>query len=219
MRKFGMLLVGIVAFTACSATATPTPKVSTASTASTASAQIASVPAVTAVSTTAAATASTTPLRTPTVALTPTPKYAWGTDKEDVHVALAKGITGIIPARGSKGVHSVTIEQITIDAKSTNQFDDPGSGKIYVVFQITIQNTGTAQITLGEFKLRASDDVEYVQVFAAGLGDALTAFQTLTPGGKSQGVVVFAITQGTSPKFLSYDPNPFAKGDLYFDAP
>ena len=130
---------------------------------------------------------------------------------------MAVNSVGSVNDPGTKGVHQITIEQITNGATSTNQFDDPGAGKQFIVFKVIVQNTGTADITVGSFKLRASDDFEYDPTFAAGLGDELSPLQSLTPGAKTQGVVIFAINQGTSPKFLDYDPNIFAKGDLYFD--
>lgn len=164
----------------------------------------------------AATTAKPTPTAKPEPTPTP-PTYAWGANKEDVHIELKDGAIGEVAEPGSKARHKVTITKITDNAASTNQFQKPAAGNKYWVAQVLIENTGTAEMGTGSWKMRTNDDFEHDRAFAAGLGETLQALQNLTPGAKTQGVIIFEVPEGATPRFLRYDPNVFAKGDLYFD--
>lgn len=140
-----------------------------------------------------------------------------GTNKGDVHVPLAEGVTGEVQD-GNDKLHRVTIVKITDNATSSNMFEEPAEGKKFWVVEVLVENAGPAELSLGSWKLRTSDDFEHDQTFAVGLGDLLDPIMNLTSGAKTQGIVVFEIAADATPKFLRYDPNVFTKGDLYFDA-
>ena len=52
----------------------------------------------------------------------------------------------------------------------------------------------------------------------AGVGSDVDVYERLTSGGKVEGTVVFEIPEAAKVQWLRFDANPFAKGDLYFDA-
>jgi len=131
---------------------------------------------------------------------------------------LVEGQTAQIESPGNKGLHKITVLKITDAAVSTNQFQKPTAGKKYWVVEVLIENGGQAELYLGRWKLRTNDDFEHDRTSADGLGETLSSSQNLTPGAKTQGVVIFKVDEGALPRFLRYDPNTFAKGDLYFDA-
>ncbi len=140
-----------------------------------------------------------------------------GTNKGDVHVPLKEGSSGQVKEASDK-IHQVTIVKITDDAKSTNEFEKAQDGNKFWVVEVRVENAGPAEIYLGQWKLRGSNDFEYDPTIAVGLGQPLNPAQNLTSGAKTQGVVVFEIPKDVTPKFLRYDPNVLLKGDLYFDA-
>jgi hypothetical protein len=135
----------------------------------------------------------------------------------DVHAPLANGSSATVTTAGDKQ-HKVTIVQIQENATSTNEFERPPSGQRYYALTVVVENPGKHEISLGDWKLRATDGSEYDDTIVSGLGDLLPSVMSLTPGGKTQGVVVFAIPATAQVQWIRYDPNPFAKGDLYFDA-
>jgi hypothetical protein len=138
---------------------------------------------------------------------------------DDVRVALRPGAEGTVTSAGE--THKVTIESITDDARSTNQFSQPPQGMRYWVANVVVENADDDEIYAGDFKLRTSDNSEFSRKFTAGLdsiGQDYAIVQNLTPGGRTAGIVVFEIPQDVSITFLRYEGNPFAAGDLYFDA-
>lgn len=140
-----------------------------------------------------------------------------GTNEGDVHFALVDGSIGEIQQSKDK-VHRVTIVSISDNAVSSNSFEEPAAGNKFWVVEVIVENAGPAEINVGSWKLRTTADFEYDPTFAVGLGESLNLLQNLTSGAKTQGVVIFEIPEDAAPKFLRYDPNIFAKGDLYFDA-
>ena len=132
-------------------------------------------------------------------------------NKGDVHVLLADGSSDQI------GDQKVSINKITDDAQSTNQFETPGDGKKFWTADVVIQNTGTKDTFGGSWKLRTKDDTEYDTTIAVGLGDSLS-FGTLSGVGKTQGTIVFAIPTDAQPKWLVFKPTSlFSNHGLYFD--
>ena len=137
----------------------------------------------------------------------------------DVHVTFATGSSGEIAAEGTGDKKSkVTILDIKDPATSTNQFEQPATGKKYVAIDVEVENVGTHEVTSLDWKLRDTEDQEHDQELASGVGQALEPFYNLTPGGKTQGWVVFEIDLDATVKWVRADPNPFLKNDLYFDA-
>lgn len=136
----------------------------------------------------------------------------------DVHVTLAKGSSGAIAAEGNSGKKSkVTILDIKDPATSTNEFERPAAGKKYVALNVEVENVGKNEVSSLDWKLRDSKDQEHDEDFVSGVGQGLEPFYNLTPGGKTQGWVVFEIDSDASIKWVRADPNPFLRNDLYFD--
>jgi hypothetical protein len=137
---------------------------------------------------------------------------------DDVRVPLAEGSSGTVKTAGDK-VHRVTVIRVLDNAQSANQFSQPQAGMKYWAVEMLVENAGTSEISTSlQWKLRGSNDFEYDRTFVSGVGQNFELAQNLTPGAKTQGVVVFEIPSDVSPKWLRYDPNTFARGDLYFDA-
>lgn len=140
-----------------------------------------------------------------------------GTNEGDVHFPLEVGAVGEVQQAKDK-LHRVTIVSITDNATSSNEFEKPSNGHKFWVVEILVENAGPAEIYVGSWKLRTTADFEYDPTIAVGFGEPLNLVQNLTSGAKTQGVVVFEVPEDAQPKFLRYDPNILAKGDLYFDA-
>lgn len=141
-----------------------------------------------------------------------------GSNLKDVHVAYAEGSSGTVTTAANVKNH-VTITKITDPAQSTNQFEQPAAGKHYMSIAVTVQNVGISETTGGDFKLRGTDGTEYGNTFVSGVGASDLAFlQGLTSGGRTDAVIAFEVADGQKVQWLKFDPNPFAKGDLYFDA-
>jgi hypothetical protein len=137
---------------------------------------------------------------------------------QDGHGDFAQGGTATAQTAGGVKVN-VTINTITDPATSTNQFEQPKAGHHYLTVAVTIQNVGQAQTSAGEATLRTTDGTEYKPTFVSGVGaNDLSFFQSLTSGGKTNGVVAFEVADGAHVQWLKFDPNPFANGDIYFDA-
>jgi Domain of unknown function (DUF4352) len=141
-----------------------------------------------------------------------------GSDLKDVHVAYADGSFGTVTTAANE-TDRVTITKITDPALSNSQFEQPAAGKHYVRIAVTIQNVGTRETTGGDLKLRETDGTEYDNTFVGGVGASdLNFLQGLTSGGRTDAVIAFEVADGQKVQWLKFDPNPFAKGDLYFDA-
>jgi hypothetical protein len=139
-----------------------------------------------------------------------------GTD--DVRVTLAEGNSGeVTTALDVK--NRVTLVRVTDPARSTNQFEQPQPGFHYVTFALTIENTGERETTGVDVLLRTTDGTEYRQKFVSGVGATdISTLQRLTSGGRTEAVIAFEVRDGSQIEWLKFDPNPFAKGDLYFQA-
>lgn len=135
----------------------------------------------------------------------------------DTHAPLATGSSAVVTTASDRQ-HKATILRIQENTTSTNKFDQPPSGQRYYVLTVAVENPGKHEISLGSWKLRAADGSEYNNTYVSGLGDLLPLAISLTPGGKTQGIVVFTIPAMAQAQWVRYDPNPFAPGDLYFDA-
>jgi hypothetical protein len=137
---------------------------------------------------------------------------------DDERVPLAEGSSGeVTTALDVK--NRVTINKITDPAVSTNQFERPQPGSHYLTFALTIENIGERETTGVDVLLRATDGTEYKQTFVSGVGatDFTGQIQRLTPGGKTDVVIAFEVRDGTQIQWLRFDPNVFARGDLYFE--
>jgi hypothetical protein len=142
---------------------------------------------------------------------------SYESDVKDVHVAFADGSSGTVKTAGNV-THRVTIGKITDPARSTNNFEQPAPGKHYLTVTVVLENVGTTETHGGQFKLRTTDGTEYDDTVISGVGaSSLNSFQSLTSGGKTDVVLAFEVTDGQRVQWLRFDPNPFAKGDLYFD--
>lgn len=134
----------------------------------------------------------------------------------DVRVALAEGASGVISAEGNGSKRSkVTILKIVDGAQAG--LARPPEGKKYWAVQVEVEAVGTKEVQSLTWKLRDTTSVESDRSFFSGVGENLDAAYTLTPGGKAQGWVVFAIAAEAGPSWLRADPNPFLRNDLYFE--
>ena len=103
-------------------------------------------------------------------------------------------------------------------ATSTNEFEQPQAGYHYLTVALAIENAGERETTGVEVTLRTTDGTEYDNTFVSGVGASdLNTWQSLTSGGKTDAVIAFEVKDGSVIQWLKFDPNPFAKGDLYFD--
>jgi hypothetical protein len=140
------------------------------------------------------------------------------TDLKDTRVALAVGSSGTVETAGDRTV-KVTINAISDPAISTNEFEQPQAGNHYIALAVTIENVGQREsLGISKILLRGTDGFEYDNTFISGVGASdLNTYQNLTSGGKVDSVVAFEVKDGTEVDWVKFDPNPFAKGDLYFD--
>ena len=137
---------------------------------------------------------------------------------KDVHATLAVGSSGTVTTAADVK-NKVTIDAITDPAVSTNQFEQPQAGYHYVTFAVTVENVGERETNGVDVILRTADGFEYDEDYVSGVGASnLNVWQGLTSGGRTNGVLAFEIRDGSTIEWLKFDPNPFAKGDLYFDA-
>jgi hypothetical protein len=136
----------------------------------------------------------------------------------DVRVALANGATGTVTTvEQEQKTHRVTITGISNNAKSTNPVEQPHAGNRYYVLQVTVENIGANSINAGPWTLHTADGREFNQVIVTGVGDPPDS-SSLAPGGKTAGYIIFEIPAAATVQWVRYDPNPYVKGDLYFDA-
>lgn len=141
-----------------------------------------------------------------------------GDGGKDVHVALAKGSSGVIVPEGGRTHLKVTVLDTADGAKSDNQFEQPPAGKKYIAFDMEVENVGQHEANWTSWKLRDSKDQEHDDNIVSGVGQPFDSLFNLTPGGKTQGWVVFTVDSDATAKWLRADPDPIGSGDLYFDA-
>ena len=138
-------------------------------------------------------------------------------DLEDTRVSFAEGTSGIVETAGGV-TNKVTIDRVIDPAVSDNQFEQPNPGNHFITIAVTIENAGERETTGGDFLLRTVEGFEYDLTFVSGIGAGdLNYLQGLTSGGKTTSVLAFEVPDGSVIEWLKFDPNPFAKGDLYFD--
>ncbi len=138
-------------------------------------------------------------------------------DKGDVHAALAANTSAQVNETKNR-IQGVTLLEIRDPATSDNEFLQPSDGNRFWAINVQIENAGTDSISVGNWKLRGSNDFEYDRTFMAGLDPSLDPLQSLTAGGKTAGWIVFEVPEDVQPKWLRYDPNVILGKDLYFDA-
>jgi hypothetical protein len=135
----------------------------------------------------------------------------------DTHVTLAEDSSGTVKTAGDVTVQ-VTVEQIIDPATSQNQFEKPAEGHHFVVFELLVENAGKKETHGIDFLLRTAEGFEYKRKFVVGFAAGeLAEVLNLTSGGKAKAVIAFEVPDGATIQWLKIDPNPFAKGDLYFD--
>lgn len=135
----------------------------------------------------------------------------------DTHATMAVGSSATVKTAGDVTIQ-VTIEDILDPAVSQNRFEKPADGNRFVVFQLLVENVGKKETNGLDFQLRTAEGFEYQRKFVSGFASGeLAELLNLTSGGKAKAVIAFEIPDGSSVQWLKIDPNPFAKGDLYFD--
>jgi hypothetical protein len=136
----------------------------------------------------------------------------------DVRVALTNGSVGMVTTVGQDTrTERVTITGIGDNARSTNPSEQPHPGNRYYTLQVTVENVGTTLIYACPWTLHAADGQEFNQTLVPGIGDPPNS-SSLAPGGKTAGRIIFEIPATATVQWVRYDPNPYAKGDLYFDS-
>ena len=120
---------------------------------------------------------------------------------------------------GKDSIHKITVVHITDNIRSSNELETPKDGNKLIAFDILVENVGTKDVSQGEWKLRGTNGFEYDQVFApVGFDPDALSFSNLSPGAKTEEVVVFEVPADVQPKFLRFVPNMFMKSKLFFDA-
>jgi len=138
-------------------------------------------------------------------------------DRPDARAPFAAGSSATVTTAGDVTL-KLLIDRVIDPATSTNRFQTPTAGNRFVAIELTIENVGTAEAHGGEFLLRTTDGFEHRPTTLSGLESSPTwRAQTLTSGGKVQGVIAFEIKDDAQIQWLKFDPNSFAKGDLYFE--
>ncbi|HUF52672.1 MAG TPA: DUF4352 domain-containing protein [Dehalococcoidia bacterium] len=143
-----------------------------------------------------------------------------GGENDDVRVAYSAGSSGTVETAGSV-INRVIIDEIYDPAPADSQLFQPDEGFRCIALDITIENAGERETTGGDFLLRARDGFEYDPEFlkCAGASELNLLLQSLTSGGRTNGTIAFHVPLDAEVDWLKFDPNTFAKGDLYFDAP
>ena len=81
-----------------------------------------------------------------------------------------------------------------------------------------VENVGKSGGGAGSVRLPTVDAFEYDRDFVAGIAElSLDSYLNLSPGGKTRGTVTFEIPKNAQVHWVRFDPNPFAKGDIYFE--
>lgn len=110
-----------------------------------------------------------------------------------------------------RGDTTITVNKVTKDWESTNQFDKPtNAGSIFVVVNVTLQNNGDKDMNLSgiyDFKLEDADGVQRSEALG-GIGlNKLGSVSSLAPNGKVSADLIFEVPQtATSQMRLHYKP-------------
>lgn len=111
----------------------------------------------------------------------------------------------------------VTVNGLADPWVSDNEFMQPDTGKRFVAFDVTIQNTGesgTHHCNPFNFSLTDAEDFAYEATF--GWADPPLHAVDLGSGQKSRGWVTFEVNEGTPLQLLKYDPDIFSTNDIEF---
>lgn len=103
----------------------------------------------------------------------------------------------------------LTVTKVTKNWKSSNQFDTPGPGNVYIVVTIAIENKGTSDLSLSgmwDFKLEDANGVQTSQALG-GIGIKQLPTGSLSPNGKASGDVLFEVDKNALSNLkLHYEP-------------
>jgi hypothetical protein len=137
----------------------------------------------------------------------------------DVRVLLAEGTSAeIAPERNGSRRSRVTIIQIADGPAGNSAFINPPQGQRYWAALVSVENTGDREVRAIDWSLRDSTGLESRRELVHDAGDNLPFDYRLTPGGRAEGWVVFAIASDATPVWLRADPDRILAHDLYFDA-
>lgn len=147
-----------------------------------------------------------------------TPNGTSTQDRPDTHVPFADGSSATVTTASDITLR-ITIDRIIDPATPTRRIQRPIARNRFVAVELTAENIGTAEARSGDFLLRTRDGFEYrpTPVSMDGARPNWRS-QTLTSGGKIQGVVAFEVQADAPIEWLKFDANSFAKGDVYFGA-
>jgi hypothetical protein len=146
------------------------------------------------------------PTVTPTVAATATPRPPTATTRPPTATIAPTPATQPKVGETAQGQgFAVTIHE-KVDPAPPGQFVAPAAGARWVAFDVSVANTGAAQIDYnpGFFKLKSVDNREYNLAF--GGPEPTLSFGKQQPGDISRGWVTFEVPEGIGLATLTYDP-------------
>lgn len=103
---------------------------------------------------------------------------------------------------------TLTVNKVTRDFNTGNQFSQPESGKEFVVLEIAIANNDSKQIDFNtyDFQVQDSNGVLKNEDFVAGVENKLNS-GNLAPGGKVTGNLAFQVPKGDAGLKLIFKPS------------
>jgi hypothetical protein len=146
------------------------------------------------------------PTVTPTVAATATPRPPTSTPRPPTATLAPTPAT--LPKVGDTGQgqgFAVTLHE-KVDPAAPGRFNGPAAGARWVAFDVSVANTGTAQIDYNPnfFRLKSVDNREYDLAF--GGPEPNLSYGKQQPGDTSRGWVTFEVPEGVGLATLTYDP-------------
>ena len=101
---------------------------------------------------------------------------------------------------------AVTVNVVRDPAQSDSSYSTPKAGNRYVAFDITVENTGTKQLSYNKFEcsIKTTDDRRYDVASGVRAGMPDLGSGTNQPGERTRGWVVFEIPQGAKIESFSY---------------
>ncbi len=131
----------------------------------------------------------------------------------EVRIRLTPGASASVATNDVS--HRVTVVKFTDNAPAP-QNRPPKSGNKYVTLEVVVENLGAKEGSVGgSWLYRAQDGTEIDKTYNSSFG-LNVAGETLTPGGKKQGFVVWEVPTGVAVKWLRYRAT-YDKGEIYFD--